>query len=473
MDSPLRFRLVVAIIFTAIFLSACEKEFPPAPLPFDYNKELKLLRGQIADGSISCAEMLGNVLGREWPQKGDGLKGLEIELVSTDEAIGADTVGYTTGGGNWVTIQLRLQLLISKSNSLGFSLCHELVHAYLRRFMDRYSSLPGWAKEGAAVFLAGQTEYKLYVKLHEDFDNPLKFINGLESKRHGADDYLEDALAFEFLEEAYGISDQVLRSVIAGTKIYKAIEKYTGLRKSEFLAAARDYAFKRILTAKNELSEIFRAKADIAHARFDRATERMENLLRQSDIIVRCDQEPKKSLTAKEASAIRVLANLYRLKSDTTEKSLCYYKALLRTIPPYLFGNDMDSVRYELAHVLLKLNKPKAALNQYLWIYTQHINSPMLRAASTLGIAKSYFALKDYKNSIRWLEPQKRSNTYVDYQVGYLLGLSYFHTCKNKKALSILTKVANANTKWSKMAQQALDDFQNKKLYPEACEKKQ
>ncbi len=149
-------------------------------------------------------------------------------------------------------------------------LTHELKHAHFRNAMgQRYLALPRWVREGLAVYGARQTDDRLARTLSNHVFSgldPATLLNGLEGAVHGYDDYLEDALAFEWLATKSpgavqlfvaallkGDDHKVAFGVAAGTSFDQAVRGAA--------AHAKDAIERALGPARNELETLNRIGA--------------------------------------------------------------------------------------------------------------------------------------------------------------------------------------------------------------------
>src|SRR3990172_7542199 len=153
------------------------------------------------------------------------------------------------GGGGYFRIEFRAEAFLSGARDLRLTLCHELVHALMRRHMSSgdYSDVPKWVREGLAVTLAGQTNEKLYRQLFEHPVAPENEILGLATAEREAklDQYFEYALAFNYLDRQparTSATRAIARRLMEGEDVYRAIALETGLSRDDIFRGARDHA---------------------------------------------------------------------------------------------------------------------------------------------------------------------------------------------------------------------------------------
>jgi len=112
------------------------------------------------------------------------------------------TRAWTRRDGDAFSIELAREYAALGALDVEATLAHELFHAVHRHALGaRYADVPAWAREGAAVWVAGQAPRRArllaaYV-VRENVSDPLaRLVDGLEG-RHDLLDYYEDAAAFE------------------------------------------------------------------------------------------------------------------------------------------------------------------------------------------------------------------------------------------------------------------------------------
>ena len=149
---------------------------------------------------------------------------------STDAKIG--------GRVHQVVILESESILRGKMNTAQV-LTHEMTHAVMRQAAGpRYRRIPKWFIEGSAVWVAEQIRLKgkrdLVVALFR-YQGMARLCDGIDSPRHGFADYMEDGLAFEWLEKRNGLEavHRVIASVMKGEKPAKAFARESGLPWSE------------------------------------------------------------------------------------------------------------------------------------------------------------------------------------------------------------------------------------------------
>lgn len=147
---------------------------------------------------------------------------------------------------------------------------HELKHAAFRGVMgQRYLDLPKWVREGLAVYGARQMEDRIHAVLSNEFfagNDPRRVLDGIDDPDHDVTDYVEDAMAFAWLESRRkGAVHAFCRRLCAGEAYDKLFAELAGLEFSAALKAAADSIHaelhRRLGTAEPELKGIQAAQA--------------------------------------------------------------------------------------------------------------------------------------------------------------------------------------------------------------------
>jgi hypothetical protein len=129
------------------------------------------------------------------------------------------------------------------------SLIHEFIHCLMRERLGSmtYRALPGWIREGLAVWGAGQIPERvrsLTAGTLRSFEGPVISLAGIEDHWLCTDDYLLDALTFEFLAQAHG--ESAVRLFIGrlahGSQPSEAFSEVTGASWIELLTGRRRFA---------------------------------------------------------------------------------------------------------------------------------------------------------------------------------------------------------------------------------------
>jgi hypothetical protein len=131
-------------------------------------------------------------------------------------------------------LYLRTEALVIEAHDLEKTLVHELYHCLQRERLgeEGYRKLPAWAREGAAIHVAGQLEDRAralvaHIGADPRREDPLAaLVDGLEG-RHGLEDYAEDACAFEAAKQRHGMPKTValLKALLAAPDAERAVRE--------------------------------------------------------------------------------------------------------------------------------------------------------------------------------------------------------------------------------------------------------
>lgn len=120
---------------------------------------------------------------------------------------------------------------------------HELKHAAFRGVMGQsYLNLPKWVREGLAVYGARQTDDRVCAVLGGRVfsgKDPRGVLDGIDDADHTSDDYVEDALAFAWLEKRKtGAVAAFCKRLLAGEAFDKLFAELAGMAFEPALEAA-------------------------------------------------------------------------------------------------------------------------------------------------------------------------------------------------------------------------------------------
>ncbi len=161
-------------------------------LPYDgkyaADPRLAAIRKELPARTESARKKLEDLLQVKMPP-------VEVRL----EDAGNDRSGvFAESEGGIIT--LKTEYLVLGAFDLDRTLVHEMFHCLHRaRLGKRYDRVPEWAREGAALFVAGQgpERARALAAIVADEKDPIgKLVNGLGGP-HGLFDYYEDVAAFE------------------------------------------------------------------------------------------------------------------------------------------------------------------------------------------------------------------------------------------------------------------------------------
>ena len=181
-----------------------------------------------------------------------GLKMPNVEIVLEDA--GNDTSGAWAEARGDVLV-LKTEYLVLGAHDLDKTLVHELFHCLHRKRLgdDRYFGTPIWAREGAALYVAGEGRERARVLAAHVGRDPLvddpvaRLVDGLES-RHTFLDYYEDVAAFESAEERHGRKKTLalVRALLQTERPHLAVRETLGEGFATFSKMTSAYA-RRVL----------------------------------------------------------------------------------------------------------------------------------------------------------------------------------------------------------------------------------
>jgi TolA-binding protein/predicted TPR repeat methyltransferase len=151
-------------------------------------------------------------------------------------------------------IQFYAEHVVIEPESYRTTVTHELKHAGFKNVMGlSYNDLPEWIIEGLAQWAAGQLDWRLVSALNsETFSgkDPAGLANGVANPRHDLGDYLEDVLAFEWMErQKPGSVREFATGLIEGNDWSALLAKVTGLRADQALSRMDLHVKERIESA--------------------------------------------------------------------------------------------------------------------------------------------------------------------------------------------------------------------------------
>ncbi len=135
------------------------------------------------------------------------------------------------------------EFVVVSDSDFRSRITHELKHAAFRGIMGQaYLNLPKWVREGLAVYGAGQTNDRICAVLGGRVfsgKDPRGVLDGIDDADHTSDDYVEDALAFEWLEKRKtGAVAAFCKRLLAGEACDKLFAELSGLAFAPALQAA-------------------------------------------------------------------------------------------------------------------------------------------------------------------------------------------------------------------------------------------
>lgn len=465
--------LLTIVFATPAFASQWKDRYPkPIEIPGTFQR-IETFEAEAKRLLPVCIASLEKRFKRAWPRRNSELEGFTLHLARDRDSATrckGEGAGCTGGSQHSLFIELQAQPFISGAQDLQLTVCHEAVHAYFRKQMTgtNYGKLPRWAREGVAVYLAGQLDSKVASHLYRNLENPLKKIDGLEGA-HSLEDYFEDGLAFELLDLKHRALLPVLTAVLNGADLYEAIQAVTSLRKGEFLAQAKAYAIDRLSAQKAALpTELVEADALMAWSKRSVARGKLATLLERSGVRLSPTGRIEGALTTPIASALARVAEIDRWSPSGLDGAHAIFRELLDRLPEHSYAESVANLRYSLAWTHARRGELRESLLNYMRVFAEHDESPNLQDSSTLAIARVYFELAEYAMALPWLEAQILVGNHIDLEILYLRALSHFHLCRQDEALELLEKVASNPTseKWAKRAENTTKEIHSGILTP-------
>ncbi|MBL9086095.1 MAG: tetratricopeptide repeat protein [Planctomycetia bacterium] len=154
------------------------------------------------------------------------------------------------GGEVRQALRIYTEPLVLRRYDLADTLTHELLHVWHRHVLgEPYYDVPKWAREGLAVWAAGQGPGRLGLMAVVFGSDPkvtdpvARIVNGLGGS-HSVTDYAEDYLAFAWVEERKGLAgaQALARRLLATSDVAAAFSEAVGLPFAEVEAAVRGHA---------------------------------------------------------------------------------------------------------------------------------------------------------------------------------------------------------------------------------------
>ncbi|MGH7162046.1 MAG: hypothetical protein ACREID_01075, partial [Planctomycetota bacterium] len=157
----------------------------------------------IPSRSAAALRRIGALLGHEVPGP------FEIRFEDAGKSRSGAWAEVRDGERGPVLVLFSEWLLIG-AYDLDATLVHELYHCVQRRKLGRrHEAAPRWAREGSALYVAGQADDKAYalaahVGVDPRIEDPVgRLVNGLDGA-HTLLDYFEDVAAFLAAERRHG-----------------------------------------------------------------------------------------------------------------------------------------------------------------------------------------------------------------------------------------------------------------------------
>lgn len=152
--------------------------------------------------------------------------------------------------------------VVTDPHSYAVTAVHELKHAgFIGKMGSAYHDLPEWIREGLALWGTDDVDARLYTVLSNAIaggNDPMSALDGIEDAEHDYRDYMEDVLAFEWLESVKpGNVRTFCRRLIAGEN-YRAIwSDLAGIPYEQAMREANAHCRSRVIEALGEAYESF------------------------------------------------------------------------------------------------------------------------------------------------------------------------------------------------------------------------
>jgi predicted negative regulator of RcsB-dependent stress response len=166
-----------------------------------------------------------------------------------------------------VVIRFHSEYVVAQPANYRKTIVHEMKHAGFEGLMGHsYDDLPQWIREGLAVWGSEDVDDRLRLVLCNQIvggKDPLKVVNCIESPNHNEADYLEDALAFDWLESKKPGNVKAFCSRLVKGEPYRGIWADLAEKSyAEAMAEADAYCRRTVETALGEAYTTFRALYD-------------------------------------------------------------------------------------------------------------------------------------------------------------------------------------------------------------------
>jgi len=183
-------------------------------------------------------------------------------------------------------IQFYAEHVVIDSEGYHRTVIHEMKHAGFKRLMGTsYDDLPVWIKEGLAQWVAEQLEGRIVSNLiSETFSgkDPVSQMNGVANPAHDVGDYLEDVLAFEWLEKQK--KENVIafsQGLVKGESWQKLLADTSGLDADEAIRRMDSYCRERVAAELGPAGRQALALRDTFYAKSFEGTEALNMWLRE------------------------------------------------------------------------------------------------------------------------------------------------------------------------------------------------
>jgi TolA-binding protein len=183
-------------------------------------------------------------------------------------------------------IQFFTEHVVIDPENYRTTVIHEMKHAGFKMLMGRaYDDVPDWITEGLAQWAADQGEARMDSALSSETfagKDPADLANGVANPHHDLGDYLEDVLAFEWLEKHKpGSVREFAMGLVEGKNWRELLAGLTGLEADEALRRMDLHCKERIRAILGPAGRDALALRDTQIARGNQGAEVLRKWLRE------------------------------------------------------------------------------------------------------------------------------------------------------------------------------------------------
>ena len=434
---------------TCILFSACNtfSQEPFTGLP-DFRVPPEDLHTRTLQALAPCLQRLERVFDVRWPRNEYGLpKGVSLSIENT-----AKRTGLTKRG----RITLSQASLYAGPEYYETTFCHEVVHAFQQRMFHHYSTIPGWQREGFAVYASGQLKFKRY----ERIAHPELISQNIHSVPQTGSlpfsRYMEAAMVFEYLH--FKLRSRwipFLRAWRASSNLGREAQRFLQLSEHELLQVAKRWSRLRYSIIRDRLGTDYWEARALGLARSQEVIDRLEPQLLSA-------QGQLKS--PKEAFSAVLLLNAYRmlrLYGDGIKLS----EALLQ-LPVWMHGDQTAMIHATTGYLELDSGFPERALFHFQKVYAFHSEHAILQNSMIPNLGRAYFDMKDFELSLYWLEQYRPVGTYVDNEIHARKVIAEFHLGRQPRSALEALLQNSLSQKARTLIESALEEESDDNLHP-------
>jgi TolA-binding protein len=176
--------------------------------------------------------------------------------------------------------------VVNDPESFRMTVIHEMKHAGFKVLMGRaYDDVPDWISEGLAQWAADQGKSRMTSALNSEAfagQDPVSLLNGVANPAHDLGDYLEDILAFEWLEKHQPGSVKAFgEGLVQGVPWSELLAATSGLDAEEALRRMDDYCRDRVAAELGEAGQEALALRDTQIAKGNQGSQILKAWLRE------------------------------------------------------------------------------------------------------------------------------------------------------------------------------------------------